>query len=143
MKSIFFAVFTLLLAGQVAGQNDAKAIKKAIQTFNEGGAANDITLLEPVLSEHFRVVFHDTATPAVQLLDRTTYLQLIDTKVFGGQPRELVIESVNIHDGVNATAFVHQKGQESTLHTFLSLVKSDGSWKIVQDFVTMELHSKN
>jgi len=142
MKSIFFAVFTLLITGQAFAQNDAKAIKKAIQTFHEGGANNDIRQLEPVLSEHFRVVFHDTVKPAVQVLDRATYLQLIDTKVFGGQPRDLVIESLDIHDGVNATAYVHQKGQENTLHTYLSLVKSNGTWKIVQDFVTMEVNNK-
>ncbi|MCB0641505.1 MAG: nuclear transport factor 2 family protein [Phaeodactylibacter sp.] len=140
MQIILSALLSLIAAGLTP--EDTAAIEQVIRTFNKGGGTNNVELLETVLSPHFRVVFNDTQAGAIKVLDRPTYIQLIENKTFGGQKRELEISFLEIHNATTATAYVHQKGSGSTLHTFLSFTKADGKWQIVQDLVTMELLDK-
>lgn len=115
-----------------------KAIRKVIETFVKGGDQQDVSMLESVLHESYRVVWNDPANDKVSVLDRATYLSFIEQKKFGGDKRELKIESISIQDESNASVKLFLDGKAADFKGLLSLVKADGKWQLVQDLTLME-----
>lgn len=118
--------------------SDQKAIKQIVQQFVKGGDTNDVKTLGNTLHDQFRVLFSDAKKGSLDVLDRATYLDLIGKKVFGGKPRSLKIESLDINGGINATVKVLLESKEAIFHNYLSLVKMDGQWLITQDFLYVD-----
>ena len=71
--------------------NDKNEIKKTLEKYIKGGDENDVKTLEKVTHENFRVVLNDKKETAIKIVDRATYMDLIDKKVFGGTPREIEV----------------------------------------------------
>jgi hypothetical protein len=140
MKPVFF-LLSLLFSGVAdsQAQQEFTALESAIETYARGGATNDIQILAPVLHDQFRVVVSNPSESSVKQLDRATYLDLIDKKVFGGETRRLIVESLQIHSDLLATAKVKRIGKENTLHDFLSFVRHEGKWYLIQDLATLEI----
>lgn len=132
---LFLGIFALASSGL---NHDLDAISQTIHQFAQGADNNDINMQSEVMEENFRVVWNDTAEGKIKVLDRATYLQLIDSKKFGGGNREVEIISIDFYEAVNAKAKVKlsQEGKP-TFYTFYSLVKKNGKWLITEDLVVM------
>lgn len=135
ISMLFLGLFALASTGL---HHDLEAIAKVIHQFAQGADRNDIALQSAVMDENFRVVWNDTAEGKIKVLDRATYLQLIDSKKFGGGDRQVEIISIDFYESVNAKAKVKlsQEGKP-TFYTFYSLVKTGGKWLITEDLVVM------
>ncbi|MFK7926157.1 MAG: nuclear transport factor 2 family protein, partial [Bacteroidia bacterium] len=115
-----------------------KAIRKVIETFVKGGDQQDVSMLEGVLHESYRVVWNDPANGKVSVLDRATYLSFVEQKKFGGDTRELKIESISLQNEANASVKLFLDGKAADFKGLVSLVKADGKWQLVQDLTLME-----
>ena len=139
MKSLMIVFSMLMAAGtSLSGQSATQILEELIHQFNDGGANNDISKISPVLHDNFRVVFKNTVENQVQILDRATYLDLIDKKVFGGEARKVIIESLQIDDGMMASVRTQQQGTKNTLHALKNFVFQDGKWLMTEEVVYMK-----
>ncbi|MEL6654640.1 MAG: nuclear transport factor 2 family protein [Bacteroidota bacterium] len=144
MKSTIFtgllslALGLSLMSFMQSENKEEKAIRKVLQTFVQGGDQQDVSMLEGVLHDAYRVVWNDPASGKVQVLDRATYLSFIEQKKFGGDTRKLKIESISMQDASNASAKVYIDGEAADFMGLISLVKADGQWQLVQDLTLMK-----
>jgi len=122
----------------VAAQKAEKQIEKVVKQFVKGGDQNNVTILKDVLHDYHRVTLNDLKSNQVKVLDRATYLTLIENKTFGGDQRAINFETVDVFDDATATVKAKLVGSKATFYNYLSLVKVDGDWKIVQDLVFMK-----
>ena len=136
----WMSFFSLALLGSISTLHaqDAANLQEVIEQYNQGGATNNIDLLQPVLAESFRVVLNDQKEEVIKVLDRATYLDLVGKKIFGGEDRLLAFTSIDAQGALTATVTVSQKGAENTFRNYLSLVQNQGQWQIVQALVYIE-----
>lgn len=136
----FFSLFGLALLGSLnlSFAQETAQIQEVVERYNQGGANNDIAQLEPILADHFRVVLNDTKEGAIKVLDRATYLDLINKKIFGGEDRILDFSSIDQQGAITATVRVSQKGGSNNFRNYLSLVHHQGQWQLVQALVYIE-----
>lgn len=136
----WMSFFSLALLGSVGSLHAQQAtnLQEVVEQYNRGGATNDVDLLKPVLAESFRVVLNDHNEEVIKVLDRTTYLDLVGKKIFGGEARTLDFTSIDAQGALTATVTVSQKGAENTFRNYLSLVQHQGEWQIVQALVYIE-----
>lgn len=119
--------------------DDLQAIAQAIHTFAKGADQNDIQMQGKVMETNFRVVWNDTKEGKVKILDRATYLGLIESKTFGGGNRQLEIISIDLFEATNATAKVKlTEAGKPTMYSFFSLVKVNDQWLITGDLAMMK-----
>lgn len=131
----------LLFAAQSQAQtsiSEEDLIKQVVKTFSRAGDQQNADLLGTTLHEDYRIVWNDLQAATVKVIDRATYLSLIEQKKFGGDERRLSFEGIDVHNGNTATVKLKMIGAKATFLTFLSLVKAEGEWMIVQDLVMME-----
>ena len=138
MKSLIMILSFCMAAWSLNGQSSLQVLENLIHQFNDGGAANDVQKLEPILHENFRIVFNNTAENKVQVLDRATYLSLIEAKKFGGEARKLNIQSLSIEDGLMASASTQQQGVKNTIYALKHFVFQDGNWLMTEEVVYMK-----
>ncbi len=130
---ILMSAITLFVTSACHTQSvDEKAIKKTIHTFSKAGDANDSDQLELTLDPNFRIVMNRLfGSPDVSIMPREVYLEKIRTKEYGGDSRQVQVESVNINE-TTACARVRFIGKEMTFVSILNLVKDpDGAWKLI------------
>ncbi len=137
--TLLFCSMLLTTTSWTDTNEDLVAIGRALEQFARGADQNDSQQQAAVMDESFRVVWNDTSEGIIKVLDRATYLQLIDSKTFGGGNRQLEILSVDLFEGVNATAKVKlSEAGKPTMYSFFSLVKVKGQWLIATDLVLMK-----
>ena len=123
---------------KIANDKQHKIIQ-AVNNFVKGGDERNTELLNKVLHPHFRLA-NDTAaeSPADSIVDKTKYLSLIKEKVYGGLPREIIIDQI---DEINRIAMVKLflKSSALTFTSFLSLVADENDeWKILNNLSFIE-----
>lgn len=131
-------VFLLHTAAISPKGKDAKMIEKTVERFVKAGDQQDVAALEALLHDSYRIIWNDTQAGEVKNLDRSTYLQLIGAKKFGGDKRTIRIDQLELNGEITATVQVYLDGEQADFHSFLSLVKDQGDWKLVQDLVFMQ-----
>ncbi len=133
---IFLSLFALASSNL---HNDFDAIAKVIHQFTQGADQNDVKTQGAVLHQDFRVVWNDTNEDLIKVLDRTTYLSLIESKKFGGGKRQVEIISLDFFEASTAKAKVKLSEEgKPTFYSYYSLVKTGGKWMIVEDLVVMK-----
>lgn len=157
MKAITLSMFlVVLLACQSSGQQEVaqvvqvknhtnqpsenmkKAVTTALESYLTAGDQNDVATLEAFMHPDFRVTLFDGSEGIVKIVDRATYASLIGNKTFGGYPRTPEYHAVQTIGGHMATVQVTLTSPgKPSLKNFYSMVKQDGKWQVVQDFVTM------
>jgi hypothetical protein len=133
LVSIAFMFLTITnLFGQK--MEEEKLVKEAISKFAKAADDRDEKALNEVLDSTFRLALNQMfGGKDVSLIDKNGYMERIREKKFGGDKREVGIESIVIMNN-NASARVTLKGSKFTLVTLLQLGKSnEGVWKIVND----------
>lgn len=124
---------------QQAGESSEQtSIEAVIKAFASAGDHQDADALEKVLDVNYRIVMNQLfGSSQVIVMSREAYLAKIKTKEFGGDQRQISIESLSIN-GNTASAKVHMEGSKMTFVSLLSLVKNaQGEWKLVQDLPTI------
>ena len=111
-------------------QSEEINMKKTIESYVRGADEQNIELVESVFHNNFQVFAHSEGS--VRVLDKQTYLKLLETGKIGGSKRQ--IEYLDIHaDDLVGTARINLVGETVTFHDHLNLIKENGSWKIVSN----------
>ena len=115
-----------------------KAIEKTLKKYIKAGDNNDVKALEKVTHENFRVVLNDTKEAVIKVVDRSTYMDLIGKKVFGGTPRKVEIQMLDIFGDTNATVKTKLTSEKAIFYNYYSLLNVDAKWWVVQDLLYVE-----
>ncbi len=116
--------------------SEVNSIREVVAVYAKAGDLQDASKMEKVLHEGFRVVWNDPAKKTVSLISKADYMQLLEAKKIGGDKRKVIIESIDISEGVNASARVTLDGEKGVFWNLLSLVKVDGKWLVAQDLMS-------
>ena len=105
-------------------------MKKNYWILCQRGRRTKYELIENVFHNNFQVFVHTEDT--VKVLDKSIYLELLETGKIGGVNRE--IEYLDLHtDNLVGTARIRLVGKTGTFYDHLSLVKEQDVWKIVSN----------
>ena len=118
--------------------DDKKDIEKTLMKYLKAGDENDVKALEKLTHDDFRVVLNDTKETVVKIIDRPTYLDLIGKKVFGGTPRKVEIQMLDVFGNTNATVKTKLISEKVTFYNYYSLLKINGKWWVIQDLLYVE-----
>ncbi len=136
MKNLLLLVPFSLFALIAFTPSEVNAIREVVEIYANAGDIQDASKMGKVLHDGFRVVWNDPAKKTVSLISKTDYMQLLEAKKIGGDKRKVIIESIDISEGVNASVRVTLDGEKGDFWNLLSLVKVDGKWLIAQDLVS-------
>lgn len=142
MKQVkLIALACLLSAGFAckAQNNSMKDIETTITEFSKAGDESDAKKLATYLDDNYRVVMNRLfGSSEVSVLNKDLYLSKIESKEFGGDKREVSVQSISVN-GSTASAKVTFKGSKMTFVSLLSLVQdSEGNWKLISDTPVVE-----
>ncbi len=136
MKNLLLLVPVSLFSLIAFTPSEVNAIREVVEIYANAGDIQDASKMGKVLHDGFRVVWNDPAKKTVSLISKTDYMQLLEAKKIGGDKRKVIIESIDISEGVNASVRVTLDGEKGDFWNLLSLVKVDGKWLIAQDLVS-------
>jgi len=119
--------------------NNTEKIRQAITDFVKGGDNSDVNLLSAVLHNHFRVTSNlFMGTTGVTIIDKQKYLSNIREGIFGGSPREMIIESIDESETV-AMVKLRLESAENSFVSYNSMVlDTDNEWKIINNLAVVK-----
>lgn len=117
----------------------SKTIEQAITDFVKGGDNSDVALLDKVLHKDFRVTNNGfMGKPGVAIIDKEKYLHNIREGIFGGLPRKMVIEQMDI-SGTIAVIKLRLESAENHFVSYNSLVlDTDNEWRLINNLAIVE-----
>lgn len=120
--------------------SNTEGIRQAITDFIKGGDDSDMALLSRVLHPDFRVINNGfMGTPGVTIIDKEKYISNIEAGIFGGLPREMMIESI---DASETIAFVKLR-LESAENSFVSynsmVLDANNEWKVINNLAVVKV----
>ncbi|MEJ7643923.1 MAG: nuclear transport factor 2 family protein [Chryseolinea sp.] len=117
----------------------SEKIEQAVTDFVRGGDNSDIALLDKVLHHDFRVTNNGfMGTPGVKIIDKSRYLKNIQDGIFGGLPRVMKIESIDVEETI-AMVKLRLESQENYFLSYNSLVlDAGGEWKLIGNLAVVE-----
>ena len=124
---VFILLTTLFIATAASASPE-----KAVQRFVAAGDAQDIKSMERVLHEDFVTRFSVGESGKPITMKRSAYLSGLAAKKFGGDTRQVQLESVH-HLGKFSLALVRIKGKKGSFRSAYTLMKVGSTWKIVTD----------
>nr|WP_315156367.1 nuclear transport factor 2 family protein [uncultured Flavobacterium sp.] len=113
-------------------------IKQAITDFVKGGDNSDTVLLNKVLHKDFRVTSNAfMGTSGVTIIDKEKYLSNIQAGFFGGVPRKMIIENIDVNETI-ASVKLRLESSENQFVSYNSLVlDTDNEWKIINNLAVV------
>lgn len=113
-------------------------IKQAITDFVKGGDNSDTKLLDKVLHKDFRVANNGfMGTSGVTIIDKEKYLANIRNGIFGGLPRVMIIENIDVSETI-ATVKLRLESSDNHFVSYNSLVlDTDNEWKIISNLAVV------
>lgn len=116
------------------GTSDAQQVLSVVEQFMQNADAQNVQAMEKLLHSDYRAVLNQLfGSDAVSLLDKSTYLKLLESKKIGGDKRSLTVHTLDVQ-GNNAMVKARFAGQKATFVSYLLLVKDKGGkWLIVSD----------
>lgn len=119
-------------------------IKQAITDFVKGGDNSDTVLLDKVLHKDFRVISNNfMGTSGVTIIDKEKYLANIQAGIFGGLPRIMTIENIDVSQTI-ASVKLRLESAENHFVSYNSLVLDiDNQWKIINNLAVVEAKNDN
>jgi hypothetical protein len=113
-------------------------IKQAITDFVKGGDNSDTKLLGKVLHKNFRVTSNAfMGTSGVTVIDKEKYLGNIRDGIFGGLPRTMIIEDIDVSETI-ASVKLRLESSENQFVSYNSLVlDTDNEWKIISNLAVV------
>jgi len=111
-----------------------KQITQCISTFIEGGDTNDVKRLDQILHKDYRNIQSGFfSKKGTTILNKTTYIELIRTKTFGGVKRQITYNALKVQ-GDLAYADVHLESKTMIFHSLITLIKEDKQWYIIGNY---------
>ncbi len=114
----------------VTAQADQQAIHQVIKHYQSATFTRDIKTLDKAFHDDFRVVALTADGPKV--LDKVTYMGLLEAGKIGGVERELEVKHIEIQDKT-AHAHIILSSQKAVFNDQLQLVFMDKGWQIVNN----------
>jgi len=138
--SISFMLMAIIAMGCLSFANHKNNIemeapvKKIVLEFSEAIAKQDVTALDVLLHQEFRVIANQYPKPeATTILPKTVYSKMMGDKNIGGSAYEVEFQHVHV-DGHTATVIASFKGEKANMDLTLLLTQSKtGAWQIVTD----------
>jgi len=131
----FLSVFTL--GAQAQNSNAMTQLETTIHAFASAADNSDVKALDQLLDVNYRIVMNRLfGSKTASIMDKATYLEKIETKVFGGDKRTVNIRNMNIN-GTVATAEVEMVGKMTVVSLLQFIQTADGQWKLVSDMPMM------
>ncbi len=109
-------------------QMDAPA--QAVRAYLDAGDTHDVSALKRTTHADFRVVAR--MPDGLSVLDRDTYVSLIEAKKIGGSPRASSFTAV-LNSGDLATVKGTLSSAAAHFDSTWTLARTDEGWKVVQD----------
>lgn len=111
-----------------------KMVEKAMLDFIKGGDNRDVALLNAVLHPEFRITNNGfMGTPGITIIDKQQYLSNIENGIFGGLPRTILIESIDV-TGTIAMVKVRLESKENRFVSYNSFVLDlDTEWRLINN----------
>lgn len=118
-------------------------IRQVIIDFVKGGDNRDVGLLNKVLHKDFRVTNNGfMGNPGVKLIDKKEYLNNIESGIFGGLPRKMKIEELDLC-GIIACVKLRIESPENDFISYNSIVLDmDNEWKIINNLAVVTAKKK-
>lgn len=142
-------LITVLLAFATSSnaQNKQQMEKQQIETLIKAYAgavdAQNITAAAVYLDEGFRLVLNNYPSKGnVTTLSREQYLDMMQSGKVGGNPRNVKVELIDVHQSV-AMAKAVLEGDKNTFNTYYNLIKKDEKWLIISDMPQVSATVKN
>lgn len=132
---ITMGLFALIITFNCTAQSSEEAaIQETIIAFAKAGDNNDVDKLDTYLDENYRVVMNRLfGSTEVAVMPKSVYLEKIRNKEFGGDNRQVEIQSIT-QNGTTANAKVSLVGTQMTFVSLLTLIKDEeGQWKLISD----------
>ncbi|GAA4041613.1 hypothetical protein GCM10022409_29530 [Hymenobacter glaciei] len=113
-------------------KTNVEKIIAVITNFVRGGDHRDTGLLDQVFHPDFQVASHGfLGTAGVTLLSRHQYLANVEAGIFGGVPRLMTIEHVDVSGGL-AMVKLRLESAENHFLSYNSLVAdAEGNWQLL------------
>ncbi|TXN37846.1 nuclear transport factor 2 family protein [Flagellimonas hymeniacidonis] len=117
------------------------AVTEAVTKFIKAGDESNLKGLKEVLHADYRnVQFGFFNKTGVFVFNKAHYLQLIQDRTFGGIPRSMEIERLDIHLNI-AVAKVRLESEKLKFQSYISLIYDSGEWKVIENFPHVEYKS--
>jgi len=144
MKSlgISLVILSLFLFSSVNAKNlinsgDDEAVKAVIENFSKGVDSRNVETLEEVVYPGAHFLNFNKVTNKITEMTNEELIELVKKGRAGGWTRELSINSVDVNENT-AIAKVEMKDAKLKQTGFITLVKENGSWKIMSGAYTLE-----
>jgi len=113
-------------------------IIETVNAFVSGGDNRDVIMLEKILHMDFRVASNNfMGTPGITVITRNEYLAHIKEGRFGGLPRIIKIESIDMDETI-ASVKLRLESDENNFVSYNSLVlDTDDTWKIIHNLAVV------
>ncbi len=111
-------------------QADQQAITQVIQDYAAGTAMLDITVIDQVFHDDFRVIALTQEGPRV--IDKPMYLSLLKDGKIGGVPRILKVKHIEIQDKT-AHATIILTSDKVVFNDQLQFIQDSQGWKIINN----------
>lgn len=113
---------------------EEKRLEEAMMGFIKGGDNRDVVLLDRVLHNDFRVTNNGfMGKPGVMVIDKQQYLKNIEAGIFGGLPRQVSIDHIDL-DGTIGMVKVRLESVENSFVSYNSFVREeDNEWRLINN----------
>ncbi len=127
-----------VLAKGPISPEDETAIKQTIEDYVKGTDSRNVSMLEKVFFKDAQFVGVNKINNSLVNSTEEEYIDLVKKGRMGGWQREFNVSSVDANDKT-AMAKVEISDAKLKQTEYLTLVKVDGSWKIVNRTYTVEM----
>ena len=111
-------------------QADQQAITQVIHHYAEATASRDTKIIKQTFHDDFRVIALTAEGPRV--LDKTTYLRLLEDGKIGGVKRKLEVKHIEIQDKT-AHAKISLSSDTVIFNDQLQFIQAPQGWQIVNN----------
>jgi|GEM_PF-874331 len=113
---------------------DKKALTTLISQFVEAGDNRDGTVFKEILDDNFRLTINGfRGQPGVTIIDKSTYIDLMEGGRIGGDKRTFKVDHMNVKDNI-AVAKVIIEGTTVVFTSYYQFIKNEsGRWLLVGD----------
>ena len=140
IKALMAALLSIFIFSSVAiaaVPADEEAVKQAITTYVTGTDSKNTSALESVFHDAATFVGHNKLRNQYTSYSSSEYINAVKRGRMGGWKRDLTITQVDVADGT-AMAKIIVSDKKLRQHEYVSLIKVDGAWKIVNSTFSVE-----
>ncbi len=114
--------------------NEKATIGALIGQYVQAGDDRNVDVFESILDSNFRIVVNGFRGQAgITIIDKSTYITLIESERIGGDTRTYTVEYIDVKENI-ATAKVVIEGTTVLFTSFYQFVKNEeGSWHLIGD----------